>query len=466
VTDPSISVLRMRLSELADDVAKVQGVLEQLALRGSHLDKLKRLVTPRLGGKTITVPLRGADAQARSLANAVETEAKLAEILESEQIDVARLVEQIGEAQKRLQEMNKIITDMTVVNLNQWRNALSENLEICKNVLEGIEGLCQDIADGAAPAQVWTGLRELHDRNCRALFADYVDLLSGMVLRDTHLDDEICEITYDFLTELGSPRLVLPSRRSELPTMFKDLVKIGFPEWTIWDVPMAAHHAGQWRADQMLPDHPDWSALLPDRTDDVRRCLFADVYATWRTGPAYVCAMLLLHLDPASASVPDRGAVADHERARVISGALTFAELPDEFTAFVKRIGADWSDAVEQNTAPGAARSDTTALDEFAGRVRGMLENRYEPYGAGKWQQANQSLKSVLAGDDEPQQRVELLDLLNAVWALRRAGASPSDLEGRVKSVWWNGGGREGTPPPSIQRTPSARRQEPWTSTA
>ena len=95
-----------------------------------------------------------------------------------------------------------------------------------------------------------------------------------------------------------------------------------------------------------------------------------------------------------------------------------------------------------------------------------MLENRYEPYGAGKWQQANQSLKSVLAGDDEPQQRVELLDLLNAVWALRRAGASPSDLEGRVKSVWWNGGGREGTPPPSIQRTPSARRQEPWTSTA
>ena len=152
--------------------------------------------------------------------------------------------------------MGKILRAMTLVDLHQWRNALSENLEVCETVLKRIEALRKELADGKAPPEVWNELRELHHHNCRALFADYVDLLSGMVLRDTHLDDEVCAITDDFLAELASPRLVLPGRRSEMPTMFKDLVKIGFPEWTIWDVPLAAHHTGLWRADLILPTQP------------------------------------------------------------------------------------------------------------------------------------------------------------------------------------------------------------------
>jgi hypothetical protein len=461
VSDPSTIVLNTRLSDLADDVTKVQGVLERLALRGSHLDELKRLVTPRMGGKTITLPLRDAAEQANRLADAGQNDSTLAKMLDLEQVDVAKLVEHITEAQSRLREMGKTINAMTLVGLDQWRNALSQNLEVCKNVLDKVKGMKTCLADGTtAPQQVWMQLRELHYQSCQGLFADYVDLLSGMVLRDTHLDDEICAITDDFLAELASPRLVLPGRRSELPTVFKDLVKIGFPEWAVWDVPLAAHHAGAWRADLTLPDQPNWRDLLPDRSDDVRRCLFGDIYATRATGPAYACAMLLLHLDPASSAVLEPDAATDHERARVIIKALAFSEPPDEFTAFVRRIGADWDDAVEQNPAAGAASHDTAALDAFADLVRELLESRREPlYGATKWQAANKALAPLLRGDtDEPEQgQVKLLDLLNVAWTLRRAGTSPATVEDRVMSVWWTGGGREGTPPPSIHRSPSVR---------
>ena len=48
-----------------------------------------------------------------------------------------------------------------------------------------------------AENQIWAGLDKLERETCLPLFADYVDLLSGMVLRDTHLDDAICEIIDD-----------------------------------------------------------------------------------------------------------------------------------------------------------------------------------------------------------------------------------------------------------------------------
>lgn len=470
MTDPSTTVLSIRLSELADDVTMVQGVLERLRQRGCHLDDLNKLVSPTSGDdETIARALRNAARQAQDLKNAAENSDSLAAILQREEIDAAKLAQHIIQAQSCLREMGKILRAMTLTDLHQVRNALSENLEVCDTVLNRIGALKKELADGTAPRQVWNELRELHHHRCRALFGEYVDLLSGMVLRDTHLDDEVCAITDDFLTELTSPRLLfLPGRRSELPTVFKGLVKIGFPEWTIWDVPLAAHHTGAWKADLTLPSQPGLRELLPDRSDAVRQCLFADIYATRVAGPAYACAMLLLHLDPASGAAPEPHAATDHERARVIGRALTLSEPPDEFTAFVKRIGTDWDDAVKQNTGPAAAPNDAGALDAFVESVRALLESRKGSlYDAKTWQAAKERLAPLLLGDTaEPEQQptepeqspTKFRDLLNAAWALRRAGTGTAALEEGVMSQWWRtGGSREGKPPPSTYRSPSGR---------
>lgn len=470
MTGPSTTVLSMRLGELADDVTMVQGVLERLRQRGSHLDELNKLISPTSGDdKTFARALSNAARQALVLKNATDNNPDLAAILKRGEIDAAHLVTAVEQAQTCLRDIGKILRAMTLVDLHQWRNALSENLQVCDTVLVRIEALRKELDDGKAPPRkVWDKLRALHHHSCRALFADYVDLLSGMVLRDTHLDDMVCAITDDFLAELASPRLVLPSRRSELPTVFKDLVKIGFPEWTIWDVPLAAHHTGTWRANLTLPSQPGLRELLPGRSDEVQRCLFADIFATRVAGPAYACAMLLLHLDPASAAVPEPGVVTDHERARVIGRALTFPEPPDEFTAFIKRIVTDWDDAVAQIVDPAAASNDTGALDAFVEGVRVLLESRRGSlYGAKKWQAAKERLAPLLLGDDaaeleqEPAEQEQspgkIVDLLNAAWALRRDGASLAALEERVMSVWWTSGRREGKPPPSTHRSPSGR---------
>jgi hypothetical protein len=447
VTDPSTTVLIMRLDELADDVTMVQGVLERLQRRGSHLDKLNKLISPTSGDETIARALSSAARQALVLENAAKNDADLAAIVKNYEVDTAQLVGAVEQAQTCLRDIGKILRAMTLVDLQQQvRNTLIENLQVCDTVLGRIKALKRELVGGTAPREIWSGLKQLHQENCRGLFADYVDLLSGMVLRDTHLDGEVCAITDDFLAELASPWLVLPGRRSELPTVFKDLIKIGFPEWTIWDVPLAAHHTGAWKAGQALPELRE---LLPDRSDEVRRCLFADVYATWAAGPAYACAMLLLHLDPASASGPEPHAVTDHERARVIARSLPFSEPPDEFTVFVKRIGTDWDDAVKQNTDPAAAPADTAPLDDFAQAVRELLESKPGLlYDAETWRQAKERLAPLLergrvetehdAADGE-QSPEAIGDLLNAAWALRRDGTSAATLEGGVMSLWADG---------------------------
>jgi hypothetical protein len=256
------------------------------------------------------------------------------------------------------------------------------------------------------------------------------------------------------------PRLVLPARRSELPTAFKSLVKIGFPEWTVWDVPLAAHHAGAWRAERMLPNEPTLREPLSNRSDDVHRCLFADIYATRMAGPAYVCAMLLLRLDPAPPAAPDGDAATDHERAQVILKALTFAEPPDQFTGFVKGIGTDWHDAVKQNADGDATLYDAAALDEFADRVRAFLQSSsVSTYGATEWQLANERLAPLFTGQaGEPEQGRKILDLLNVAWMLRRAGRiSPAKLQDGVMSLWSPGGGRPGHQQPKIPYNQSIR---------
>ena len=64
----------------------VQGVLERLRQRGSHLDELNKLVSPTSGDdKTIARALRNAARQAQDLKNAAENSDSLAAILEDEQ---------------------------------------------------------------------------------------------------------------------------------------------------------------------------------------------------------------------------------------------------------------------------------------------------------------------------------------------------------------------------------------------
>ena len=75
------------------------------------------------------------------------------------------------------------------------------------------------------------------------------------------------------------------------------IIRLGFPEWSFWSLPLVAHELGHVVVGEKLED------FLKKQAQDKRERGYleeylADAFATEIMGPAYVCAAVLLRLNP------------------------------------------------------------------------------------------------------------------------------------------------------------------------
>lgn len=139
---------------------------------------------------------------------------------------------------------------------------------------------------------------------CDRYFDEYVELLRGMALREVGYGDDDVDIGHVFSIADRMPRLwapvngwawgslALPARMEQNALTDSGVLRIGFPEWTIWALPLVQHDFGRMFVN-------NWRKFVNDQPSDaVDDGLLADACATLVTGPAYACAALLLRLDP------------------------------------------------------------------------------------------------------------------------------------------------------------------------
>lgn len=270
-------------------------------------------------------------------------------------------------------------------------------------------------------------------------FSEYVDLLRGVALRTAGFRDEDNQLGSIFSIADQLPRLwgrvegwewqslAVPSRL-ELNKRSQGLVlRMGFPEWTIWALPFVQHEFGHVFAERaklaVAFDSPYGSALL------------ADVLATRVTGPAYACAALLLRLDPVAVNAPDTESAL--RSATILSTLKQLAA--DGNVAPVKklteRLRSEWRDAIDSmggdsaafDTATGAA---SVALATDTSSTLGLGPDGRSPLWLEHWATIStwaDLLKAGKAdsidltevpdsGDDRP---IALAFLLNAAWLAR-----------------------------------------------
>jgi hypothetical protein len=242
---------------------------------------------------------------------------------------------------------------------------------------------------------------------CQELFAEYLDLVRGVLVRDAGLDRDLFRIADDLvrrttIKEYRWESLTIPASRERRHMTAARLIRIGFPEWTVWMVPLAAGELGFIFADR----YPDVDTEVIDAAfDDVvagragieegeppidkteLRAWVADAFATCVTGPAYVWAAMLLRADPASA--------VDQRRVAVMVDVLELlaSELYDPGGNFVEvadRTRTYWRVAVAQaNTGQGpgepswVAEARRTVAAAVFDRVRSPLTADRWPVAAG-----------------------------------------------------------------------------------
>lgn len=223
-------------------------------------------------------------------------------------------------------------------------------------------------------------------RSCEALFSEYVDYLRGVAIRSTGFGDDSGTLSDLFLLADNLPALwgrpggrtwkslAVPSRVEQNASTKAYVLRIGFPEWTIWALPLLQHEFGH----VVIKKNPD---ELPVRSR-TEAAMLADALAGLVTGPADACAELLLRLDPAAVGRSTSDDITPRS-ATILETLRRSADVANDpaLSGLAERLKLEWHDAVE--SAGGDPSKLDTAMKSAA--VTSVIERAARFLNLGDW---------------------------------------------------------------------------------
>ena len=285
------------------------------------------------------------------------------------------------------------------------------------------------------------------------VFAEYIEFLGGLALRDAGFDTGISQLAEELMRTYSPDRknldqaLAIPSRRRAVAMTLPRIVRVTFPDWTIWALPSTAHEFWNVVAKNDLKEQLQ-SALreLMDETDVIESrfndCL-GDAFATYTMGPAYAHFAIYLLLNPASpftagnspaksaeTSEPDP---ADDVRAYSIFKMLKHMDekepLDLPYTKVRKDLNAAWTDAIaETGVQPTDDEKKQVAGDKDRVTVlvtalwKTLTTGTFPPFTVDVWNEISGWVNKLLDNKVKEVQvphGAELRHVLNAVWLAR-----------------------------------------------
>jgi hypothetical protein len=226
------------------------------------------------------------------------------------------------------------------------------------------------------------------------------------------------------------------------------IIRLRFPEWTIWALPFTAHefwdmgpnnHFQGWLANEIKAavEQRDQGCLadafatyIQGGVEQRDQGCLADAFATYMMGPAYAYATIVLLLAPHMPFESRGDRPADDVRAHVILAMLKqmqtkYGALSPMYDDVCQQLAFAWNAAKEQAGAagdePAQVADDIARANILVTALWNVLEkNVSAPMTLEAWAQVNHLKKDLLAGSssDLPP-GIELRQVLNAAWLAR-----------------------------------------------
>jgi hypothetical protein len=294
------------------------------------------------------------------------------------------------------------------------------------------------------------------------VFGEYVEFLGGLALRYTGFDRGMCVIADELMSSTGRlpgfiwRSLTLPSRDERLS--LTHMIGLGFPEWTIWSLPLSVHAIGEaWMQTDAVRRWADEQTTEPQARHVLTACV-ADAVATHVLGPAYGCALILLRLNPFNAFA--EGTRLDPMRARAVLETLAKLNEQEADPGFadevIEALRGSWHAALRQ-AGQGESLDENEdgdgLTDAEVETVQACVDYVAKTLGSAPAFQGERWIKPIIdlsdalasgtadeveldVSEDEP---TDLLrDVLNAAWHCRLLG-EPTDLaliDEDAKDLW------------------------------
>ncbi|MGH9277690.1 MAG: hypothetical protein ACRD12_06230 [Acidimicrobiales bacterium] len=326
------------------------------------------------------------------------------------------------------------------------------------DLTEAIGSLRGRLKANDPPEGAWKTYFDEIEPEAQRVFADYLDLLGGVSIRERGLAiaaladvcqlDNMCELAdWHFKNELtlchdleGSftafPGVNVGSDVPPWP-----ILRLGFASWSIWGLSLAGYEFGKLAADRKISERGEralWAKEQDEFGVDGLRTLIADTLAAWAEGPAYGCALLYLVLKPtAGGGEGATGAVTDAERADVVWRVLNdqAGDRRDggyDYVPFLKRLRPEWYRRAPKGK---AATPRSRLLAELPARVKKSF-NLNQPFSLEDWKTAKTVLTYFETGAEVPaDEAAGVRHLTNAAWRCRLSpelDLEPEDIEKRA----------------------------------
>ena len=156
------------------------------------------------------------------------------------------------------------------IRVSQAVSSLSDAVRDRSRDVRKLQQQVESLADAQARTKAWATCLEL-EFQCSRLFADYLDLVSGIALRASGRDDGLCRIAdaliSDFdpfgTTSWGS--LTVPASRELREDPIASFVRLGFPEWSVWTLPLAMVDFSSY----LILEHRKTASLRSDAAEQI-----------------------------------------------------------------------------------------------------------------------------------------------------------------------------------------------------
>jgi hypothetical protein len=152
-----------------------------------------------------------------------------------------------------------------------------------------------------------------------------------------------------------SVSLTIPSQKEGITETLASLIRLEFPEWTIWTLPLVAGELGHVVMNNPIirdPLNDTIQTYADKRQSKLLEQLFPDAYATYTMGPAYACAVMLFRFNPQHAYKNQQKLPCEAVRGQVILQMLermnATESLQKPWTTVIKQLKDSWELALHQ----------------------------------------------------------------------------------------------------------------------
>lgn len=446
-------VLRSRLDTLRRTLAEVRTLRESLLEARRDLHDLEKILAPTLVDSIRTDAGEVLDKLGTSIRRLDDMELAETGILddlvdaEGRTRKVRKQARTAHEIIKRLQQRWVEIDDGRIgPTLDSYMVNVARR---CAQDVDKVEKALGAAQTEDAVRGVWLQFQDVLHGDSEPLFDEYVDLLGGLALRTVGFGDAVCQKA-DVLLKLllqrsSGPKwdsLAVPAHTEALRMTPAQIIRLGFPGWTVWELPLAAHDFGHAVA-ASLPAVQDaiedaaWRAHGPR----VLTTLFADGFAAYSLGPAYACAAVLLRLNPLGATESRDGEPSDATRAKMTLSTLRAIDKDGAFKLVIEELEKQWAAAVQQVQKDPTSDANEELVENWCEKVVWLLrgETPNAEYTAKHWKAISHWVEEMRGGSSPtPTSDADVRDVLNVAWQSRLQDLSATKAITKTALQFWD----------------------------